>query len=131
MNKTIDMRGKTIGMLTVLGWADERVNGQITWRCLCECGVTKDIPGTWLRSGRIVSCGCHRKNIARAKAIDLTGRQYGDLKVVKRTENDKYGPRWLCKCLCGNKIDLPGGYLKSGLKVNCGCKRKKRVTKLK
>ncbi len=38
--------------------------------------------------------------------IDLTGRKFNRLTVVKRGENDKKGgTRWWCKCDCGNPVE--------------------------
>jgi hypothetical protein len=36
--------------------------------------------------------------------IDLTGKRFGRLEVLKRVENEKRGhPRFLCKCDCGKE----------------------------
>lgn len=36
------------------------------------------------------------------KFIDLTGRQFGYLTVIKRIESKSGKTRWLCRCKCGN-----------------------------
>lgn len=39
------------------------------WNCVCECGTEKAIPGSSLRNGSIVSCGCYkREQIAKSLA---------------------------------------------------------------
>jgi len=55
--------------------------------------------------------------------IDLTGRRFGRLTVIKRSyPNSKYGrARWLCKCTCGNEIIIIGHNLKNGNTKSCGC----------
>lgn len=58
--KTFDMTGMKVGRLTVLR-AAEAVNGRAVWVCMCSCGVEKSITGKHLRSGRVVSCGCKKK----------------------------------------------------------------------
>lgn len=37
--------------------------------------------------------------------VDLTGRTFGHLKVLKRVENNEAGETcWLCKCDCGKTV---------------------------
>lgn len=59
------------------------------------------------------------------KIIDLTGRKFGKLTVVKKHSKDKWGGwNWLCKCDCGNETVVSGGHLR-GLKIkSCGCSKK-------
>ena len=62
MPKIKDLTGQRFGMLTVKKRADDYVmkdgKRRLTWTCVCDCGVEKDIRGTHLTSGAIVSCGC-------------------------------------------------------------------------
>jgi hypothetical protein len=53
--------------------------------------------------------------------IDLTGRKFGRLRVIKRTENNKNEPQWLCQCDCGKAIITRGWSLRSGHTQSCGC----------
>lgn len=56
-------------------------------------------------------------------AIDLTGRKFNRLTVVKR------GPRkasardanWVCVCECGRQKVVRGAFIKSGATKSCGC----------
>lgn len=51
------------------------------------------------------------------------GNKYGNLTVVERVENDKYGNvQWLCKCSCGNNKITKGSTLRNGHCISCGCK---------
>ena len=55
-------------------------------------------------------------------SIDLTGETFGNLKVIRRVENNhNRQPRWLCECKCGNTYIAEGRYLKSGRTKSCGC----------
>lgn len=61
------------------------------------------------------------------KLIDLTGKTFGRLTVIKRhpqnTKNNK--PRWICKCECGNdNVVVQGSHLSSGHTTSCGCYHK-------
>ena len=64
------------------------------------------------------------------KLKDLSGETFGMLHVVQRAE-DHYYPsgrhdvQYLCKCDCGNTINVLGIHLRSGHTVSCGCLRAK------
>ena len=56
------------------------------------------------------------------KFIDLTGKRFGRLTVVKYVDNDKHrNSRWLCLCDCGKEKIIIGQSLKSGATKSCGC----------
>lgn len=65
----IDLVGQRFGRLHVVGRAPDRTSpgtsSRVMWRCICECGATKDVRGKYLRSGHTKSCGgggaCHSK----------------------------------------------------------------------
>lgn len=52
--------------------------------------------------------------------IDLTGRKYGKLTVIKRVENIGKYTAWLCKCDCGNEKIAIGAEIKRGNGTSCG-----------
>lgn len=60
---------------------------------------------------------------------DLTGMQFGKLKVIERVENDKNGnPRWLCLCTgCGKEVAVYGKSLRSGRSRSCGSARCRKL----
>ncbi|MBS9400112.1 hypothetical protein [Pediococcus acidilactici] len=54
--------------------------------------------------------------------IDLTGKHFGHLIVVKRVPNrtkDNHS-MWLCQCDCGKQIEATSTHLTSGHTVSCG-----------
>jgi hypothetical protein len=53
-----DLTGHTFGRLTVLSLVSKGNRKQRYWLCHCECGETKEIAGSSLRSGLTRSCGC-------------------------------------------------------------------------
>jgi|SRR5699024_7669222 len=58
------------------------------------------------------------------KPLNLKGKQFGKLTVIKRVENDKHGKaKWLCKCECGNQTTPSASDLRSGKSKTCGCSR--------
>ena len=59
------------------------------------------------------------------KYEDLSGREFGLLKVIKYDHSDKQGTHWLCECKCKNKVIVRRGHLISGHTQSCGCLNKK------
>ena len=70
--------------------------------------------------------------ICLRKIVNIQGRRFGHLTVIKATtRKTKSGELyWLCRCGCGNIKEIRGSYLKSGNTKTCGC-RKFRVRKPK
>ena len=67
-----------------------------------------------------------------AKAIDLTGKQFGRLTVIERDFDKKDKSRqawWKCKCSCGKEISVRSHCLISGNTQSCGCYRKEQQYK--
>ena len=58
------------------------------------------------------------------RLIDISGKQYGRLKVIRR-DTDKPGKYvfWICECQCDSKtiVSVRADNLKSGNTVSCGC----------
>jgi len=69
MGKKIDLSGSVFCRLTVLSEAGKYGRqGEVTWKCLCECGKSVVVRGYSLRSGVSKSCGCLRSAVASEKA---------------------------------------------------------------
>lgn len=64
--------------------------------------------------------------------IDLTGRRFGRLVVIKRAQDYIYRsgrrePAWKCICDCGKEIDVLGNSLRTGSTNSCGCLWRERT----
>lgn len=57
------------------------------------------------------------------KIVDLTGKHFGELMVLKRSFKKGNAIYWTCQCSCGNIKDIAGKHLKSGGTKSCGCKQ--------
>ena len=66
MAKIKDLTGQKFTRLTVIERADNR-GKQPCWLCKCDCGNTKIIMGSSLRSGKTTSCGCMQKEKTKEK----------------------------------------------------------------
>jgi hypothetical protein len=53
--------------------------------------------------------------------IDLTGRTYGRLTVVRRLGTQGRNILWLCECACGESTTVTRPNLQSGHTRSCGC----------
>jgi hypothetical protein len=63
---------------------------------------------------------------------DLSGQKFGRLTVIqyaghRRTKGGESVVRWLCRCDCGNEIEVDGGALTKGHSKSCGCSRSEKM----
>lgn len=57
--------------------------------------------------------------------IDLTGKRFGRLTVIKVSGLDKYKKiDWLCSCDCGKETVVSGTSIRRKLTTSCGCYQK-------
>lgn len=59
--------------------------------------------------------------------VDLTGKKFERLTVIKKDEDRKN--HWICKCDCGNIVSVLDFYLIHGKTKSCGCYRADRARK--
>ena len=52
---------------------------------------------------------------------DLTGKVFGKLRVIGKSDKSDRRLRWVCECECGNIIVLKGDTLRQNLQQSCGC----------
>lgn len=58
--------------------------------------------------------------------INLTGKRFGKLAVLRRAEdrirrNGAKIPYWICRCDCGASHEVMGMSLRNGDNISCGC----------
>ena len=59
-----------------------------------------------------------------SKFVDLTGKRFGRLIVIKRKKTDDTNRTyWICQCACGKYTVQSVGDLRAGKVKSCGCKR--------
>lgn len=114
-----DLTGQRFGMLTVLAPTAERKRGAVVWQCRCDCGKELLVESRRLKPGIIHSCGCEDIPAAR----DLTGRRFGHLTVLGKTERRSANRNilWRCQCDCGSTVEVARDKLLSGGCTSCGC----------
>ncbi len=64
------------------------------------------------------------------KKVDLTGKQFERLEVIKDSgKRDNNGSiMWECRCECGNTVFVSGTSLTHGFTKSCGCLQKDKVS---
>lgn len=99
MRKYESLIGQRFDKLEVVEQVESTARGQRQWLCKCDCGGTCITTTGNLNSGHTTNCGCK-------KSPDLTGKTFGKLEVLGRS--DKRNPRgkrttpmWKCRCECG------------------------------
>lgn len=129
-----DMIGKKFNKLIVIEEAGKNKYGRILYKCKCDCGNEKIVPGVNLRNGTVKSCGCLVRDVAKerrgkpcANGKDLTGQRFGKLVVLgissRRGNSDGIGRglRFKCRCDCGNICEVSSRQLIHGGAISCGC----------
>jgi hypothetical protein len=61
----IDITGQRFGRWVVQSKC--AASDRTRWNCLCDCGQTNSVPGTDLKSGKSISCGCYRREFSVAR----------------------------------------------------------------
>lgn len=117
-----DLTGNKYGYLTVIKRLPNK-NKKTMWLCRCDCGKEKEVEAYDLKKYPNISCGC-KKDFG---LVDLTGKRFGRIFVVSRSENNGKKTMWNCLCDCGNKKKIYGKSLKDGLVVSCGCFHKEII----
>lgn len=94
----------------------------LRWLCQCVCGRRKIVYQGNLLSGASSSCGC-------SKRIDLSGRRFGRLMVLRPLPKRADKTEWHCVCDCGNERAVETNMLTRGHIHSCGCLIHRRYIK--
>lgn len=81
--KNIDLTGKRFGKLVIIEATNQRKNGNIVWKCKCDCGNIHYVTTNSLVSGNTQSCGCIGRSIG----------EYNIQKILK-DNNIKFKAEW-------------------------------------
>jgi len=130
VRKFNDLSGQKFGKLTVIErfYDEEKYKRRIMYRCVCECGTETIVDGNSLKRGVTKSCGrslCMFDGPPK-NFIDLTGRKFGKLTVIERSQNQTSpngycATMYQCLCDCGTVKDIWSRSLLAGHTQSCGC----------
>lgn len=103
------------------------------WLCKCDCGNEHTVNSWDLQSGHVKSCGCLNKEHQQNQYIDHTGKIFGKLTALRKSEklSEHGNALWICKCICNNIVEVSADPLVRGLTQSCGCLRKNNPKKYK
>jgi hypothetical protein len=102
MKKPLDLIGQTYGRLTPIEIHGKSSTGKIIWLCRCDCGAEKLAATPSLRSGKVGSCGClrremmsdsHRKH-GECPRNGLITAEYRTWQAMKRRCDNERQPGW-------------------------------------
>lgn len=95
-----------------------REKKQSYWLCECQlCGTIKSVRGSALTSGKSTKCNsCNLHKIT----TDETNKVYNKLTVIQFAGTKNNRKMWLCKCECGNLIEVSTTDLRTGKVQSCG-----------
>ena len=71
MSKRIEIEGKRFARWKVNTFVENK-NNHSMYLCICDCGKTKVVSGSYLRNGKSKSCGCI--NIEKIKSRKIPYR---------------------------------------------------------
>ena len=113
-----DRVGEKHNRLTILEYLQEEVK----YRYRCDCGTVGVTKCSYILYGSTKSCGCLNDEKRKKKEIDITGRVFGKLTAIARSNRvNGNGTRyWLCHCECGQDREILKRNLISGLSKSCG-----------
>lgn len=120
---SLNLIGKRFNRLTVIEKTEQRKDGMIVWKCLCDCGNIVYSPTSYLTSGDTGSCGCYWKDrVHETSAKNIVNQRFGKLIAIKATNRrEAKNIIWECKCDCGNTTYISTHTLLSGGSRSCGC----------
>ena len=105
-------------------WGERHVYRK--FRCICECGNTRDIVLSNLRKAK--SCGCISKEALRlhnefTKTELVCGLKFGRLSFISEDAYSKKGRKAFFECECGTVKSYFVQAVVSGRTKSCGCYR--------
>jgi hypothetical protein len=128
---TINLIGKKFGDLLVIQQVvkpEDKKARDTYWLCRCEKDGNEIIlRGSYLRSGKVLDCGCGKKikrEVEREEKVKaIIGKVFSKLVVLERAPDNKDGDL-MCLCRCeaeGNLIIVEYNNLITGHTTSCGC----------
>ena len=140
-HKKVNVKGEHIGQLYVKDINMDKNTAEV--KCMqCKRDLTMSINELInLKKTRkkSITCGINgcRYNNGRNRNSEIKeDTRFGKLVVKKRLDNkivktersETSIPMYLCKCDCGNEVEVQGRYLLDGRTKSCGCLRQKNFS---
>lgn len=110
--------------LTIIKFHHKDKRSRQWYECLCDCGMTKVIEATSIKTGQSKSCGClQQEALSRyIKNKELKpGTKFGRLTVIRLSHIEKGRSFYLCDCSCGTQTTVTRSSLVGHHTKSCGC----------
>lgn len=116
----IETIGAVYGRLTVVAGPVGNPR-HTTWECRCECGESRTVTGTNLRSGKISDCRkCSQNRRGKGRTYQVVkGQRFRNRTVTGEVEKVDIHVRVHTVCDCGHEKDEPLYALRRGLAGKC------------
>ena len=129
--------GTQINKWTVLDIVEHRGKdkGYIYAKCQCVCGTIRDVRLSKLLNNECEDCGCGHQNrlreVMKKKYEHLIGTQINGWTILEiiPPSGKRTSAYALCKCQCGTIKEVKISYITNGRSKDCGCGRKKMLSK--
>lgn len=114
-----DLDGRRFGRLVVIDYEDMNARHVSLWRCKCDCGREKVVQRGALLNGTTWRCG---RNCPFDTGM-VPGAGFGALTLMRVTRESatQTGETWLCRCECGNEVEVTTRDLRKRRVTSCGC----------
>ena len=125
-----NLLGQRFGHWNVIAEAESVHHGKAgkskaaVWLCVCDCGKEQAVLAHTLKHGKSRSCGCSRHE---GRSEDISGKRFGRLMALRRSNIRKGDNYWECACDCGSISTVRGSLLLRGETQSCGCLGKQRL----
>lgn len=106
-------------------WTDEKIQFIIDKYTSQEMNTT-ELAKYFGCSNDTISRRLKEQNINPHKFYeDLTGKTFGRLTVLNKSDKSNRRLYWDCECECGKKITIKGDVLRQKRQISCGCQQSK------
>ena len=116
----LQLENQIFGYWKVLSKNEEmsKAKRQSYWNCQCQlCGETYSVRGTCLKNGQSTKCdSCNKHKIT----TNEVGNSYNKLTVIEEKGSKNNRKMWLCRCDCGNLIEVSTTDLRTEAVKSCG-----------
>lgn len=126
--KQQDITNQRFGKLIAISSTEKRAtNGNIIWKCVCDCGNETYVPISSLKRGHTTSCGCNKEEYLKSIRLDIVGQKFGELTVKEEYYSENNKRRMMkCLCSCGNECICSISDLMTQHTMSCGCINKSK-----
>jgi hypothetical protein len=119
-----DLTGRRFGRLVVIDYDGMNSRHITLWRCKCDCSREKVVQRGALLNGTTWRCG---RNCPFDTGM-FPGATFGALMLLRivRESTTQTDETWLCRCECGNEVEVTTRKLRRHVVTSCGCRSNAR-----